>query len=174
MWCLLNSDVDCISEISNIPCHFENCNRRTITQSANYSPVRQQIRLSSLWAVHKIRFVIVFIYSSTNDPVFHDLHLQQHETSDSYWSSCIAAQLIQFLAVFIFSSRSDPVPRDRHLFPLVQLLRNPVDRLMYIGKISKLCPKTNPLPPPPSENWNSCDSWSRIHVVRKCSLTNWQ
>ena len=29
------------------------------------------------------------------------------------------------------------VPRDRHLFPLVQMLRNP---------ISKLCPETNLLP----------------------------
>jgi hypothetical protein len=58
----------------------------------------------------------------------------------------VAAEIIHFVAVFIFSSTSDPVPRGRHLFLLVQMLRNPTDRLMYIGKISKLCPKTNPLP----------------------------
>jgi hypothetical protein len=81
-------------------------------------------------AAHKNRFLIVFIYSSRNDPVFHDPHFQQHKPSDSYWSSCIAAQIILFFAVFIFSSTSDPVPRGRHLCP--QTLRNPMYRLMLV------------------------------------------
>jgi len=125
---------------------FIHSTRRTITQSANYSHVRQQTSQSSISAAHKIRFLIVFIYSSTNDPVFHDLHLQQHKPSDSYWYSRIAAKLIHFSAVFIFSSTSNAVPRVRHLFPLVQMLCSPMYRLMYIGKISKLCTGTNPLP----------------------------
>ena len=97
-------------------------------------------------ATHKIRFLIAFIYGSINDPVFHDLHLEQHKPCYSYWSSCIAAQIIHFLVVSVFSSTSDSVPRGRHLFPLVQMMRNPMYLLTYIGKISKLCRETNSLP----------------------------
>ena len=75
------------------------------------------------------------------------MHGQPHirYTSDSYWLSRIAAQIIHFLAVFIFSSTSNTVPGGRHLFQLVQMLRSPMYRLMYIKKISKLCPEINPL-----------------------------
>jgi hypothetical protein len=106
----------------------------------------------------------IFNFSSTQDPDFDSLHWQQHKRSDSYWSLCTAARIIRFLAVFIFNSTSDKVPGGLHLFPSVQMLRNSMDRLMHIGKISKLCPETNP--PPQPENCSSCNSWSRIPVVR--------
>ena len=84
--------------------------------------------------------------SITQDPVFYSLHLQQHKPSDSYWHSRTTAQTIHFLAVSIFNSTSNTVPRGLHLLPQVQMLRNPMYRLVYIRKICKLRPETNPLP----------------------------